>query len=154
MHRSLRVLPLAAALGLLSLTSLADDKPYNPRVLGRSDEAKQAIPRFRLPPGVQASVWAAEPLLANPVSFCFDETGRCYVAETFRLGHGVTDDRGHMDWLDDDLASRTVADRVAMYRKYAGDRFARQYETDHDRVKLVWDSTGAGRADKATVFAD
>src|SRR5205823_50667 len=59
-----------------------------------------------------------------------------------------------MNWLDDDLAARTVADRVAMYRKYAKDRFVRDYETEHDRVKLVWDSTGAGQADKATVFAD
>jgi quinoprotein glucose dehydrogenase len=154
MHRSLRVLPLAAALGLLSLTGLADDKPYNPLVRGPSDEARQAITRFALPKGVEASVWAAEPLLANPVSFSFDETGRCYVAETFRLGHGVTDDRGHMDWLDDDMASRTVADRVAMYKKYAKDRFTKDYETEHERVKLVWDSTGAGKADKATVFAD
>jgi quinoprotein glucose dehydrogenase len=145
MHRSFLFSALAA-LGLLSLTSLADDKP--------STEAQQAIRRFRLPAGVEASVWAAEPLLANPVSFCFDEKGRCYVAETYRLHRGVTDNRGHMNWLDDDLASRTVADRVAMYRKYAGDRFAREYEAAEDRVKLVWDSTGAGKADRATIFAD
>jgi quinoprotein glucose dehydrogenase len=153
MHRSLLGIALAA-LGLLSLTSLADDKPYTPRVLGPSDEAQRAVARFSLPKGVEASVWAAEPLLANPVSFCFDEKGRCYVAETFRLGHGVTDDRGHMNWLDDDLASRTVADRVAMYKKYAGGRFTSTYETEHDRVKLIWDSKGDGKADQATVFAD
>src|SRR5262252_233443 len=105
MHRSLLVIALAAP-GLLSLTGLADDKPYNPTVRGPSNEAQQAIQHFSLPKGVQASVWAAEPLLANPVSFCFDEKGRCYVAETFRLGHGVTDNRSNMYWLDDDLASR------------------------------------------------
>jgi quinoprotein glucose dehydrogenase len=153
MPRSLLAAALAA-LGLLSLTGLADDKPYNPKVLGPSKEAEQAIKRFRLPKGVEASVWAAEPLLANPVSFCFDEKGRCYVAETFRLHRGVTDNRGHMNWLDDDLASRIVEDRVAMYKKYAKDKFASTYETEHDRVKLIWDSKGAGRADKATVFAD
>jgi len=152
MHRSLLAIP--AALGILSLTSLADDKPYNPPVKGASNEAQQAIQRFSLPKGVEVSVWAAEPLLANPVSFCFDEKGRCYVAETFRLHRGVTDNRAHRDWLDDDLASRTVADRVAMYKKFAKDRFVRDYEAEHDRVKLVWDSTGAGKADKATVFAD
>ena len=33
-----------------------------------------------------------------------------------RLRHaGVTDTRGHMYWLDDDLACRTVADRVARW---------------------------------------
>ena len=36
------------------------------------------------------------------------------------MSAGVTDTRGHMNWLDDDLACRTVADRVAMYRKYPG----------------------------------
>jgi quinoprotein glucose dehydrogenase len=92
-------------------------------------------------------------MLANPVSFCFDEKGRCYVAETFRLHHGVPDNRDHMDWLDDDLAARTVEDRVAMYRKYLGDKFA-EYETEHERVRLLEDTKGAGKADKATVFAD
>ena len=88
------------------------------------------------PKGIEARVWAAEPLLANPVSFCFDEKGRCYVAETFRLHHGVTDNRGHMDWLDDDLACRTVADRVAMYQQVRSrTSFAKDYESEHDRVR-------------------
>ena len=68
---------LAVALLVAALPSPADDKPYTPKVLGPSDEAQQAIKRFRLPKGVEASVWAAEPLLANPVAFCFDEKGRC-----------------------------------------------------------------------------
>ena len=126
----------------------------DPRVLEPSNEAQQAMSRFQMPKGVEASVWAAEPLLANPVSFCFDEKGRCYVVETFRLGHGVTDDHNHMYWLDDDMASRTVADRVAMYKKHAKDRFIATYETAHERVKLVWDGKGEGKADQAIVFAD
>ena len=35
------------------------------------------------------------------MAFTFDEKGICYVAETFRMHHGVTDTRGHMNWLDD-----------------------------------------------------
>jgi len=128
-------------------------KPYSPRVAAASGEAAKAMKRIRLPKGIEARVWAAEPLLANPVSFCFDEKGRCFVAETFRLHAGVTDNRGHMNWLDDDLASRTVADRVAMYRKHLGDKF-KTYETEHDRVRLIEDTKGTGVADKATVFAD
>jgi quinoprotein glucose dehydrogenase len=140
--------------GLLVAGRAADtEKPYNPYVAPASKEAEQALKGFRLAPGLTASVWAAEPLLANPVSFCFDERGRCYVAETFRLNRGVTDDRGNMGWLDDDLANRTVADRVAMYRKHHGSKFA-SYETEHDRVRLVEDTDGKGVADRATVFAD
>src|SRR6185312_6363694 len=84
---------------------------------------------------------------------CFDEKGRCYVAETFRLHAGVTDNRGHRNWLDDDLASRTVADRVAMYRKYLGKDFD-SYARAQDRVVLLEDTKCTGRADRATVFAD
>jgi quinoprotein glucose dehydrogenase len=145
-------------LGALSLSLFVEagepaGKPYSPRVVAASDEAVKAIKRFRLPKGVEARVWAAEPLLANPVAFCFDEKGRCYVAETFRLHAGVTDNRGHRSWLDDDLASRTVADRVAMYREHLGDRF-KTYETEHDRVRLIEDTKGTGVADRASVFAD
>jgi quinoprotein glucose dehydrogenase len=160
-HAVLRLACCLLLLLSLALASLpANDKPApkpkpsTPSATPAFDEAAKVIKRFRLPAGVEASVWAAEPLLANPVAFSFDEKGRCYVAETFRLHRGVTDNRGHMDWLDDDLASRTVADRVALYRKSAKDKFAEWYETESERVKLVWDSTGAGKADKAAVFAE
>src|SRR5258708_2010216 len=109
---------VALAVGCAVLDSWADppevSPEYKPFVAKASPEAQQALKRFRIAAGLQPSVFAAEPLLANPVSFCFDGKGRCYVAETFRLHHGVTDNRSHMDWLDDDLASRTVEDRVAL----------------------------------------
>ncbi len=146
-----RLTPLLFTAGLLVLAAFPAahaDKPSPP------SEGQQAIKRFRVPAGIRTTLWAAEPLLANPVSFCFDEKGRCYVAETYRLHKGVTDNRGHMNWLDDDLASRTVADRVAMYKKHAKDKFAAEYETAQDRVKLVWDGDGGGVADKSSVFAD
>ena len=38
-----------------------------------------------MPAGLKVELFAAEPLLANPVAFCIDEQGRFYVAETFRL---------------------------------------------------------------------
>jgi quinoprotein glucose dehydrogenase len=102
---------------------------------------------------LKVELFAAEPLLANPVAFCIDEKGVVYVAETFRHGAGVTDTREHMNWLDDYLASRTVADRVAMYQKYLGTGFAK-YDVEHERVRRIVDRDGDGRADATTVFAD
>ena len=126
---------------------------YNPRISGPSDDANRAIRGFRVPRGLSVELFAAEPLVANPVAFCIDEKGVCYVAETFRLSEGVTDTREHMNWLDADLASRTVADRVAMYRKYLGKEFA-HFNAQHERVRRLVDRDGDGRAEQATVFAD
>src|SRR6185503_2966693 len=124
-----------------------------PKVAPASDEGERAIQRFRIPKGFKIELFAAEPLLANPVAFAIDEKGRFYVAETFRLHAGVTDNRSHMDWLDDELACRTVADRVALYRKHLKGKF-KDYEKEHDRVRLILDTDGDGKADKASVFAD
>jgi quinoprotein glucose dehydrogenase len=129
------------------------EKPYSPTIAAASDEAAQARKRIRVPSGLRVDLFAAEPMLANPVCFCVDNRNRFYVVETFRLHAGVTDARNHMDWLDDDLACRTVADRVAMYRKHLGKNFA-TFEMEHDRIRLLEDATGNGKADKSTVFAD
>jgi len=129
--------------------------PYANKVAKASDEWKKTLKRMQLPAGVGADLWAAEPHVANIVAFLFDEKGRCYVAETFRLHAGVTDNRNHAKvngWLDDDLACRTVADRIAMYKKHLKGKFS-TYETEQDRVRLVEDTKGQGRADKSTVFA-
>jgi quinoprotein glucose dehydrogenase len=128
-------------------------RPYTPFIAPASAEGERAMRSFRVPAGLKVELFAAEPLLANPVAFCIDEKGVFYVAETFRHGAGVTDTRNHMVWLDDDLASRTVADRVAMYQKYLGAAFA-SFEHEHERVRRIVDSDGDGRADTATVFAD
>ncbi len=126
---------------------------YRPTVAEASDEGKQAIARFRLPEGAKMRLLAAEPMLANPVAFAFDEKGRVYVVETFRHHKGVTDIRSHMDWLEDDLASRTVADRVAMYKKHLKEEFP-TYNVEQERVKLLEDTNGDGVYDKDTVFAE
>jgi quinoprotein glucose dehydrogenase len=131
----------------------ADAKPYQPRVDPASDQAEKALKRIRVPAGLRVSLFAAEPMLANPVCFCVDEKNRFYVVETFRLHDGVTDIRGHMDWLDDDLACRTVADRLALMKKRVGKNVDR-LTVQHDRIRLLEDTKGTGRADRATVFAD
>ena len=131
----------------------AEEQPYAPKIDGPSKEGEQALARIRAPKELKASLWAAEPLLANPVCFAFDEKGRMFVAETFRLHDGVTDIRKHMNWLDDDLASRSVADRVKLLEKYEGEKI-KKYAIHSERIRLLEDTNNAGKADKATVFAD
>jgi len=133
---------------------MGEDELYKPKVAGPSPEASVAAKSIRLAPGLKLELFAAEPNLANPVAFCIDDRGRFYVAETFRLHAGVTDNRSHMNWLDADMASRTVADRVAMYRKYLSPSEFKGYQVDHERVRLIEDRDGDGKADHSTIFAD
>src|SRR5690242_5449336 len=65
-----------------------------------SDAGERAIAKMRPAPGLKVELWAAEPLLANPVALNFDDKGRCFLVETWRFEHGVIDMRNHMDWLD------------------------------------------------------
>lgn len=124
-----------------------------PKVAEASDEGEKAMRRFILPEGFKVELIAAEPHLANPVAFDIDRQGRFWVAETFRLHAGVTDIRGKNTWLDEDLAARTVEDRIAMMKRHEGEKFA-NYELNSERLKLILDTDGDRKADKSTVFAD
>ena len=90
--------------------------PFAPQIEPASEEGRLAIEGFEPAEGIQIELFAAEPMLANPVCFYVDHQGSFFVAETFRHFAGVTDMREHMDWLDEDLASQTVEDRMAMIR--------------------------------------
>jgi quinoprotein glucose dehydrogenase len=155
MKRILLPLPLLGVLAVMSYWAPAapPEEPYRPHIAPASEEARQALGRIQVASGLKVDLFAAEPLLANPVAFAIDGRGRFYVAETFRHGAGVTDIRGHMDWLEEDLASRTVADRLALLKRRVRDN-ARSYGIEHDRLRLVQDTDGDGKADRATVFAD
>lgn len=139
--------------GFFLATAAMAQHEFNPKVKGPSPEPMATLKRIKVPDGFSTRLFAAEPLLANPVAFTLDNRLRCYVAETFRLHAGVTDIRKHMDWLDDDLACRTVADRDRMYQKKLGAKAA-SYGESHDRVRVLLDTDGDGVADKASVFAD
>lgn len=138
------------ALPVLALAVLAVP-PSDPKAIpgAPNPDAQQSATKAQVEGGLKAEVWAAEPLLANPVAFGFDELGKCYVAETTRFKNGVPDTRDYMQWLEEDIGARTVADRVAMYRKhkYVG------FEGYDDHLRQVWDTDGNGTADKSTVFS-
>ena len=122
-------------------------------VAPETGEGLAAMAGFEAEAGIELSLFAAEPQVANPVCLYVGEGGEVYVAETFRHYAGVTDLRDHMDWLEEDLANRTVADRVAMFQRHAAD-FEREYESEREQIRLLRDTDGDGLADQATVFSD
>lgn len=147
------VVTAASAIAVPTEEGAANSAPSSPQVAGPSDEGQQAIGGFRVPAGLKVELFAAEPLLANPVAISVDHQGRVWVCETFRQGKGVEDNRGHGEWLDDDLAAQTVEDRLAYIHKHQGAK-ARDYTAHDDRIRLLVDKDGDGKADEATVFAD
>ncbi len=133
------------------IAALAQD--YSPDIKEASNEGQLAMEAFQYPAFMEARLWAAEPMLANPVAFGFDEQGRMYVCETFRQQKGVEDNRGHMNWLETDLSLTTVEERLEMFKKYLGEDVA-NYAKEQDRIRLLEDTDGDGKADKSTIFAD
>ncbi|MBX3179602.1 MAG: HEAT repeat domain-containing protein [Candidatus Hydrogenedentes bacterium] len=151
-----RRLPHVIAAILASLTALgapAQSAPYQPDIAPASDEGQRAIAAFTAAPGFEIELFAAEPQLANPVAFYVDYQGNFYVAETYRHHKGVGDMRGHREWLVDDLASRTVEDRLVAMKKNLGADFA-NWVGEHDRIKVLGDADGDGKADWDKVYAD
>ncbi len=137
-----------------TLTLSPDERLPTPVVDPASDEAELAIKHFTLPEGLRARLWAAEPMLANPVAFDFDEKGRLFVSETHRYHSSVLDIRNYMPMLEIDLASRSIEDRSKLIHSVFGEEQAKQFAIESEIVRLVEDTDGDGVADKSSIFAD
>ncbi|MFM7562127.1 MAG: PVC-type heme-binding CxxCH protein [Planctomycetota bacterium] len=146
---------LAWSLAATSAHAAQDNPlPVEPTVAAASEEGAQQLANFRLPKNWQASLWAAEPMVANPVAFAIDDRGQLYLCESFRQEQGVTDNRSHDErWVDRDLAARTVADRIAYHEELLPNRGA-DYRRQDDRVRLLVDLDRDGKADRSEVFAN
>ena len=148
---SANVLAASYLIMLLATRALAEDaKPDG------TQAATAAMAAFRLPDGFTAELFAADPMLTNPIAFCLDEHGRVYVAEDHRFLEGTPENRSHNFMLDDDLQVTTLADRLAMQKKWADkfDKGIAWFTQTSDIVRQLVDSDADGKADQSTVFAD
>ena len=130
----------------------ADRAPVHPPK-DTPEAAAKNLAKAKIPSGFTADIWAAEPLLANPVAFCFDGKGRMFVSETHRYRTSVLDIRHYMFMLEDDLASRNQDQWTASIKK----NFPKDWQDlgkESEIVRLVEDSNGDGKADKTGVYAD
>jgi len=104
--------------------------------------------------GLEGHTWVAFPFVENPGSFGFDPQGRLYVAEANRFWLGVPDLRGANELIRDDFKAVTVADRLAMYQKYAASFPEGWFSRVADRLILLEDRDGNGAADFRSLFSD
>lgn len=124
-----------------------------PKVQAANDDPGKMEKKFKLPPGFASSLWAAEPLLANPVAFTIDEKGVAYVAETFRYRSSVLDIRHYMFMLEEDMAARTTDDRVEQIKR----NFPNEWQklgVETEVVRRVEDKDGDGKAETSSAYAE
>jgi len=105
---------------LLAMTALVVFASESRAQVSAEESAKKIKPAD----GLEATLWAAEPMVVNPTNMDVDSRGRVWVAEglNYRLTRG------------------------------GNKRFARV--EDADKIKILEDTDGDGKADKVTVFAD
>lgn len=104
--------------------------------------------------GLVGATWVSFPFVENPASFGFDPQGRLYVAEANRFWLGVPDLRGANELIRDDFKAVTVADRLALYEKYAASFPEGWFSRVADRIILLEDRDGNGAADHRVLFSD
>ncbi len=102
---------------------------------------EEAVRRMVVPDGFHVEVFAAEPMVRQPVTANFDERGRLWVVEYLQYPNpaGLTP-------VKVDQYLRTEYDRVPEPPP-RGPRGA-------DRIKILEDTDGDGKADKVTIFAE
>ena len=144
-----------AGVGTNGFRSLvAADRTAAPLLAPASGEGEARIKQFKLLPGMKVELWAAEPMLANPVAFSVDELGRVWTSETYRYRSSVLDIRHYMFMLEDDLASRSIDDRLKQIRKWFGPDGEKELSKETEVIRLLEDTDHDGKADKSTVVVD
>ena len=146
--------PAAADTPRRTILSAGTHKP-TPTLAPASADAQNAIQRMKLPEGLEAKLWAAEPMLGNPVAFNMDEKGRVFVTETYRYrAGGALDIRDYLWMLEEDLSMRTIEQRTALLEKHFGPEGMAALSVVGEVVRLVEDTDGDGVADRSSVYAD
>ncbi len=84
--------------------------------------AEKSAAMLRPAEGLEATLWAAEPMVVNPTTMDIDSRGRVWITEGLN------------------------------YRYTHNNKFPRV--PDADKIKILEDTNGDGKADKVTVFAD
>ena len=102
---------------------------------------EEAVKKMTLPPGFQANVFSSEPDIRQPVATCWDHRGRLWVIEylQYPVPEGLKP-------VTMDVYLRTEYDRVPEPPPVG--------PKGKDRIKILEDTNGDGRADKVTTFME
>jgi putative membrane-bound dehydrogenase-like protein len=146
MSQSVLMKPVAllSTLLLCAMTCLAEiPKPTDAPKPKTPEESAKA---FELPPGFRMEVVASEPLIASPSGVCWDERGRMFVSEL----HGYNLE----GQLDIEELNKTGQLDTQVRRVQADEKFKQAaLKGTYGVIKLLRDTNGDGRMDKADIWA-
>lgn len=118
--------------------------------------ASPLLPGLTVPEGSVVTMFGENKDLGiySPTALSVDEKGHVYLSETHRFRYGVMDNRDHLYWLMDDISAQTTDDRVAMHEKWKEKLPLDKLTTVSEKIRVLVDTDGDGKADKSEVFAD
>ena len=117
---------------------------------------KTLIGQFEKSPELTVRLVADSSQISHPIAFSVDDFGRVFVAESFRYidqKAGWTDIRYRMPWMDEDLASRSIADRKKLYESRLGAELP-DWKKAPERVRLLENPDASGVYQNSSIFAD
>jgi len=168
-HARLQLGPIYCVLALF-LGSLA--VAPNTQVLAQDDahggtqpaERKSKSDVHKPGPAVQATriteAYTQPGMTLNPIAIDFDPWGNLYVVQAFRAGICVIDNRNEglqkSSGVIDDLRKTSVEDRLKQMEMLEEKGFYPKgiFTKEADKVQLLKDTDGDGKADRVTIFAD
>lgn len=136
------------ALGLLNLVSPATAQIPKATDAPRPKSPEESAQCVQMPPGFRLDVVASEPLIHEPSAMAFDERGRLFVCEI----HGYNLD-GYLDIVELNK-SGTLDREVRRVRHATPESQAAANKETYGTVRLLHDTDGDGRMDRAEVWAD
>ncbi len=92
-----------------SLWKIAQEEGLNAKFL----TPEEAVESMTLKEGYNVNVWAAEPMMSQPMAFCWDDRGRMWIAENLDYesrGHGFSNDGNSRILILEDTDHDGVAD--------------------------------------------
>ncbi|MFN3167828.1 MAG: HEAT repeat domain-containing protein [Phycisphaeraceae bacterium] len=122
------------------------------------DALHQPGPAVRAPRTTQRFTEQGQTL--NPIAMSFDSKGNLYIAEGWRAGNAVLDNRNgplrRSGGVIHDLQKTSVQDRAQQIKMLIEGGFypAERFTKEADKVRYLADTDNDGKADVARVFAD
>ena len=126
----------------------------NPEKFPAKDPDEALLSTITYPAEMKAGVFARQPDILNATAICFDEQNRLYASETHRFDRGIEDNRRNQHWLRDEIALTSTTERLEMYKKHGKVKPLSYYTEYSDKIRVLEDTDGDGKADVSKIFAD